>query len=427
MKDNADSIINEKKMSQTNKNKKESIKKINLIQKIEKLNLSQKQSKIINFILIEIISILLPKAIFSKNFMEIKVNKMGYNQIISDDYNDTRPSRVIVNNLPILMKNKKVYIESINDLIYLEWPDDETEINVVSMFRNLDSIISVNMNIFGKNGNLSYMFYNCKNLEEFSYSLNYDKSYSIQDMRSMFYNCSSLLSFNFSYFYLGKYTTNLYHNVNFSYMFYNCYSLESIYIGSSDIGNIIDMKGMFHNCISITSIDLTNIYARDNVDISYMFYNCSKLESFTSNTIFIKDMKYMFYNCSLLNNITMSSFRNFMPSNYINMSNVFYNCYNLESLQGKFSGLYISDVREMFYNCISLLSLNFNPKGISKYINMSKMFYNCTNLKSTNLNNNHLHIFPTDLSYIFYNCISLTSLAFNYFKTDYLEEIIINI
>ena len=105
------------------------------------------------------------------------------------------------------------------------------------------------------------------------------------------------------------------------------------------------------------------------------------------------------------------------------MSNVFYNCYNLESLQGKFSGLYISDVREMFYNCISLLSLNFNPTGISKYINMSKMFYNCINLKSTNLNNNHLYIIPTDLSYIFYNCISLTSIAFNYFQTDYLEEI----
>ena len=187
MEENIGSIKNINKAVQ---NKKESFKKIDLFQKIAKINIKQIYSEIINFILLfEIISILLPKTIYSKNFIQIKVNRKGYNQIISEDYHDILPSKVLVNNIPILMGNKKVYIESIDDLIYLEWPDSQTEINVVYMFNNLDNIVSVNMNIFGENGNMSYMFYNCKNLEQFNYSLNYNKLYGIQDMSSMFYNC----------------------------------------------------------------------------------------------------------------------------------------------------------------------------------------------------------------------------------------------
>ena len=174
MEENISSIINNENINGEIQNIKEKLKKLETIRKIEKLNVIKKYSEVVNFLLFfEIIFILLPKAIFSKNFMEIKVNQIGYNQIISDYYNDTLPSIVLINNLPILMRNKKVYAKSMDDLIYLEWPDDKTEINVINMFNNLDNIISVNMNIFGENGNMSYMFYNCKNLVQFNYSLNY--------------------------------------------------------------------------------------------------------------------------------------------------------------------------------------------------------------------------------------------------------------
>ena len=89
-------------------------------------------------------------------------------------------------------------------------------------------------------------------------------------------------------------------------------------------------------------------------------------------------MKYMFYNCTLLNTINIDSFRSNSSAYYINMSNVFYNCYSLSTISGGFNYLYINDAREICYNCSSLKTLSFNPKGIKLNINMTKMFYNCT-------------------------------------------------
>ena len=445
MENNLGSIINDNNLNKNNQNQKVNVIKSEFIRKIINKSVSRKNPMVINFILFEIISILLPKLIFSKNFMEIKVNQIGYNQIISDDYNDTLPFKVFVNNVPKLLRNKKVYVESINDIIYLEWPIITTEINVTYMFSNLTTIISVKMNISGLNGNMSYMFYNCNNLEQFTYGINYDISYGIQDMRSMFYNCYSLKSFDFTNLYLDFYkentsditttTTNnkgktskitetihnyYYYDVSFANMFHNCKSLVSIDFGSNNIGKIIDMRGMFYNCFSLKSINLIKILPGNNVNLSYMFYNCSRLKNFDINNINIIDMKYIFYNCTLLNNINIESFS--CISSYINMSNVFYNCYSLSSIQGDFSNLNINDAREMFYNC-SFSTLNFNPNKVYNNINMTKMFYNCTKLQNIIFNNENIPISPNDLSYAFYNCISLTNLSFNNFKTDKLQEI----
>ena len=463
MEDNIGSINNNKNMNQTSHNKKEN----------RKISISQKYSKLINFILFEIISISLPKTIFSQNYINytiIKVNKIGYNQIISDYYTGDLPSKVLINDnfgLPILMRNKKVYIESINMPIYLEWTSNDN-INFSYMFCNLTSITSVIINILAINQNMSHMFYNCKNLENFVYNkieitnkkssfffnsnnINNNNNNRIIDMTSMFYNCYSLKSFdfkNFSLDYDGRipfstYYNNIfkqnitiynytYYNLSLSYMFYNCKSLTSINFGSVDVGEVIDMKGMFYNCFSLKSLNLSRILTNNQiVDLSYMFYNCSGLESIirdrnaldaggeNSNDIYAKDIQYMFYNCTSISQIELKYFKS---KDYINAYKLFYNCYKLESLEGNFSGLQINDTREMFCNCISLSSLTFNPDGINNYTNMTKMFYNCINLENVILNGSN-YFFPIDLSYAFYNCSSLKSLIFTFFNTDYLEEI----
>ena len=43
---------------------------------------------------------------------------------------------------------------------------------------------------------LSYMFYNCKELSTFSL----DNDFYVKDMNNMFYNCESLKSINLEYF-----------------------------------------------------------------------------------------------------------------------------------------------------------------------------------------------------------------------------------
>ena len=77
MVDNIGSIINDNNMNHKNWNQKDNTTKFELNHKIKKKVLYQKYSEAINFILFEIIWILLPKTIFSINFMEIKVNQIG--------------------------------------------------------------------------------------------------------------------------------------------------------------------------------------------------------------------------------------------------------------------------------------------------------------------------------------------------------------
>ena len=59
--------------------------------------------------------------------------------------------------------------------------------------------------IFGDNNILSYMFYNCYNLENFTYDLDYSISHTFKNLTGMFYNCLSLQSFQFKNLYMDFY------------------------------------------------------------------------------------------------------------------------------------------------------------------------------------------------------------------------------
>jgi len=339
-------ILTNDNIKQENLLKSKQIKKAKFIQKFS--------INYLFFILFEIIFLLMPKIITSINYIKIKVNQIGYNQIFSDGYIGPLPSKIIFNELPLLMLNKIININDTNKQIYLEW---ETPINDFSfMFSNLSSINSITMNFaLQSNYKLSNMFYNCYNLEEFVYNKDNADSLDNIDMSKMFYNCSSLKSFNFQ-----KLNLN---NVNTSYMFYNCLNLNTFNFISYSF-NVNDIKGMFYNCISLEQIQLDNIQTSDFIDVSYMFYNCSKLTSFISGNIRVNEMKYMFYNCSSLIELNMNYFIG--SNNYINMTNLFYNCYKLEKIEGGFDNLLIYDTSKMFYNCISLTSLKLTRKKYKK-------------------------------------------------------------
>ena len=87
--------------------RKENIKKNQNIPIIKKIRFNQRYSFIINFILFEFILILLPKRVWSdEHYIEITVNKAGYNQILSDEYEGISPSEVQVNILHLIIKKK---------------------------------------------------------------------------------------------------------------------------------------------------------------------------------------------------------------------------------------------------------------------------------------------------------------------------------
>ena len=407
--------------------------------KIILLNLSQKYSSFINLILIELILILLPKRILSvEPNIELKVISKGYHQILSESYSGIKPCAIYVNNEVQVMKELKIYVESPEHIIRLEW--DNTLTDFTYMFSNLTSITSVKMNYISRNGcYLSYMLYNCNNLQNFSYISYYNSSYIVRDTNSMFYNCSSLKTFSFNNFYMTcnsySYYNSIYYCIsrgyyrNMSYMFYNCKNLQSI-TSDRNIFYVYDMRGMFYNCLSLTSINLYNFrtyndYSSYYANISYMFYNCKKLTSFyLQYKFFVNDMNNMFYNCESLTSIYFNNF--ISDSNYhLNMSRLFYNCYNLTSVY--FNRFYISDAREMFFNCTSLKHYNENGYYNSIYlkisysyiyVNMSRMFFNCHSLTSIYISGYYssYSIPANDFSLMFYNCTSLTSLQLSYFS-----------
>ena len=143
-------------ISQAKYNKRENIKKIGFIPKISKFNKSQTYSKMINIILFEVIFLLLPYLITANNLIEIRVNKIGYNQIFSDEYEGDFPSKILINEKPLLMINKIIDVPSLNHLIHLEW--DNSLKNFSFMFSNLTSITSITMNFELQNDcNKSYM------------------------------------------------------------------------------------------------------------------------------------------------------------------------------------------------------------------------------------------------------------------------------
>ena len=385
---------------------------------------NKKYSQFINFFLFEFILLIVPTLILSSNehYIEIKFNKEGHNRIIGDHFVGILPQNVFINEKLVLVKNQKVYINSIDDIIQLKWDDTISDLSY--MFNNLTSISSIYIHdLFRDNCNVSYMFYNCNNLINFAYTI-YNTTHSISDMRSMFYNCLSLKSFIF-------HDLN-FNNNNMSFMFYNCQSMNEVSFDSY-LNGINSMRGMFYNCISLKSINLERIGTSGYIDVSYMFYNCNQLVTYNSNNLRVNNMCYMFYYCSSLQKIDFSNFDT--DSYYINMSNTFYNCQDLSEINGNLNNYLISDMNEMFFNCTSLRIVNIALKNIANSLNMSKMFYNCYNIEHIEFKSvayysycscyedgsNYFH--PNDLSSIFYNCSSLTTLNLKYLKTDYTKDI----
>ena len=297
------------------------------------------------------------------------------------------------------------------------------------MFSDLESITSVKMNyITGYRCNMSYMFYNCLNLVNFTYNpYNYNSSYLIFDTIGMFYNCISLSSFSFDKFYMD-YDPYSYLNRNMSYMFFNCQKLSSISL-SNEIKYINDMRGMFYNCSSLHSININKFFTNNYyANISYMFYNCNQLSSLNlSSNFYIKDMNNIFYNCLYLQKINLNYFKS-SSNYYVNMSRAFYNCSNLSVIEN-FYDFYISDTREMFFNCTSLQYssssynnyINLKIYSGNQEVNMSYMFYNCINLRNINIYSSYSnqYIRAKDLNSMFFNCISLTSVTLKYFYSNF--------
>ena len=161
----------------------------------------------------------------------------------------------------------------------------------------------------------------------------------------------------------------------------------------------------FSNCTDITST-------------KKWFEDFSKLTEVTGtqyfNTSNVTDMSEMFYNCSSLTSLDLSCCN---TEKVTNMNNMFYGCKSLKSLNlGNFNTTSVTDMHAMFRFCSSLTILDVSSFNTKNVIDMSLMFYSCSSLTSLNLNNFDTENVTT-MSCMFKNCTSLSALDISSFNT----------
>jgi surface protein len=123
-------------------------------------------------------------------------------------------------------------------------------------------------------------------------------------------------------------------------------------------------------------------------------------------------IKISFSGNSQLTSLSFTSAFNGAIPNITNMSNMFYNCNALTSLNlSSFDTSKVNDMSYMFYNCNALTSLNLSSFDTSKVTNMNSMFASCRALTSLNLSSFDTSK-VTNMSSMFYGCYALTSLRF---------------
>ena len=138
-----------------------------------------------------------------------------------------------------------------------------------------------------------------------------------------------------------------------------------------------------------------------------------------SNTSNVTAMTNMFYECSGLTSLDLSNFDN---SNVIDMYNMFYKCSGLTSLDlSGFNTSNVTSMRGMFEHCSKLTSLDLSKWDTSKVTGMVSMFTLCTNLETLDLSGWDIRI--TDMSSMFEGCANLKTIRMKGCSKDTIDKI----
>ena len=304
---------------------------------------------------------------------------------------------------------------------------------------NLCSLLGINVRtienvIFEESFNtytptsLKEFFRDCTGLNEIT-GLKYLNTAEVTDMSYMFWNCRNLSSLDLSNFNTTKVE-------NMFGMFCFCEKLSSLVLSNFNTANVTDMSNMFSYCINLSSLDIPNFNTAKVTDMSYMFNMCQKLTELNlSNfkTEKVKNMKYMFSYCNMLEKLNLS---NFNTAEVTNMSGMFCGCYKLPSLNlSNFNTAKVTNMSQMFYTCKELPSLNLTNFNTAKATNMQEMFKGCSTLQTIYVSDNFVVTGITDENYkkdLFTGCEALpeygdakTSSDYANYKTGYFTKLVV--
>lgn len=234
----------------------------------------------------------------------------------------------------------------------------------------------------------------------------------VNDLNGAFYECMTLQSIPDNLF------ENFEPNVSLSYLFYDCYSLETADVSYLNTDNVKYMNDMFYNCKKISQLELSNWNTSNAISMteqsmfpyeSGMFCGCESLTSLGEtngkNLLDgnISSMKCMFYNCNKLENLDTSIWN---TSNVTNMYAVFENCKSLNDIDvSKWNTANVTNMYRLFGHCDNIVNLEVSDWNTANVTDFSGVFYTCgslRNLGKTNVSNWNLSN-ATDIRYIFAN------------------------
>ena len=153
--------------------------------------------------------------------------------------------------------------------------------------------------------------------------------------------------------------------------------------------------------------------------LNSFFKYLNELQTITNlkylNTANVTDMSDMFYKCYKLSSLDLS---NFNTANVTNMYEMFCDCNNLSSLDlSNFNTAKVTNMGNMFENCNKLTSLDLTSFNTAKVEYMWKMFYNCSALTTIYASDKFVTDKVTDGRLMFSGCTNLK--GYDSSKTDY--------
>ena len=164
----------------------------------------------------------------------------------------------------------------------------------------------------------------------------------------------------------------------------------------------------FNNLVNIEGIE--NLKTDSVTNMSNMFYNCTSLTSLDVtgfNTQNVTNMYQMFCYCSVLTSIDLSSFN---TENVTNMGGMFTACWNLTSLDVKgFNTQNVTEMTFMFQTCSGLSSLDVSHFNTAKVTETHGMFRHCSGLEILDLSNFNTEKVE-EIRYMFEGCSSLKTI-----------------
>ena len=204
-----------------------------------------------------------------------------------------------------------------------------------------------------------------------------------------------------------------------SNMFYNCKSLVKVYMPSLVDNRIVKMSAMFKECHSLENINFPNSFNSGNItNMSNLFYNCNSLKTIdlkSFNTGNVRKMHGLFSGCASLTKIDLSSFN---TENVDDMSNLFERCNNLKEIVFlNFKTEKVLDMSDMFKGCGKLQEVNLGSFKTKCVRNMLSMFEDCTSLKKLDLSTFNINNVMV-MTKMFAQCESLKEINLSSFKTN---------